>query len=329
MSKLKNALSIAFNAQTASFAQLRYSLEKELHPLKFVSLELSKQCNLACRHCYMEAGEPSPEELSFSEITNFVNMLKTNYGRRIFLSLTGGEPLCRKDIFEILAYIKKQGLRSGIVSNGLLLTEEIIKRLQALVDSISISLDGLEEGHNYLRQGKVFAQTVENIKLTRASGIRSLSIKTGLYKGNLAEIEELSYLIESIEPDIWHVFPVEPFGRGALNTALLLSRAEYVQLHSMFRKFSRERKLIIIFAEESLSQGSLLAANTQQQKQCSAGITSCAVLYNGEVVNCVCSRAVPQGNIRSADFSLIWEKGFLDNRKGHYCSCGKHYYEKS
>ena len=123
--------------------------------------------------------------------------------------------------------MKSLGFNVSLSTNGILLNEYIIKFLKNNILGLSISLDGLENTHNYLRQSDVFNKTLENIKLCKKNNIKALCIKTAVYKKNLNKLKDLYEIIKNIEPDEWHLFAVEPIGRGEINKKEILSLMEY------------------------------------------------------------------------------------------------------
>ena len=127
---------------------------KELHPLKQLFWECTLRCNLHCKHCgsdckRMAAVEDMPAEdflRTVDSITPYVNPNKVS------IIITGGEPLMREDLEKVGLALYRRGYPWGMVSNGLYLTKERLQRLMAAgLHSITISLDGFAEDHNWLR----------------------------------------------------------------------------------------------------------------------------------------------------------------------------------
>ena len=118
--------------------------------------ECTLTCNAKCKHCGSSAenkkydGELSTEEIknAFKQIANDMDSSK------ILINVTGGEPLVRKDLFEVMKYASKElGFHLGMTTNGMLLTDEnILKLKKANMETISISIDGLRETHDRFRQ---------------------------------------------------------------------------------------------------------------------------------------------------------------------------------
>lgn len=136
-----------------------------LVPLVFVT----DRCNLRCRFCDLWKTPESckDRELRTGDYLTLMRELK-ELGA-VIVSVSGGEPLLRPDIFEIMHEIKRQNMVSHICTNGTLLTRDAVRGFrEAHLDTISISLDSWEPSmHNFLRGGAVFERVKESITLLR------------------------------------------------------------------------------------------------------------------------------------------------------------------
>lgn len=309
-----------------------YHLDKKRHPLRLVSLEVTRECNLQCRHCYACAeNAPSRDELRYEEICQAVDSIRSTFRTGVQFAVTGGEPLVRTDIGDILRHIKSQGFRSGLVTNGLLLTQEKLDVLEDTVDAISISLDGFEESHNYLRGARVFDRTLDALRLCAGSGKVKVGVKTAVYGKNLGELSRLADLLEQLGVSRWHLFPVEPLGRGKEQKDLLLSEKECRLLRSFVSQARAARNLDLSFSEEERIGIGKKICYYCTEKRCRAGVTSLAILYNGDIVSCVngSDHALDvQGNVRDGEIAAVWEDGFTWNRSPEFRACSSHYVER-
>ncbi|MFZ6017315.1 MAG: radical SAM protein [Nitrospirota bacterium] len=114
--------------------------------------EVTSACNLRCIHCHVSSGESHPDELTTQEGFQLLSEI-TSIKEFRMLVLTGGEPLVHNDIFELINYGKKLGLRFVIATNGTLINEEIVLRLKENgVVGVAISLDSsIPQVHNSIR----------------------------------------------------------------------------------------------------------------------------------------------------------------------------------
>ena len=124
------------------------------HPeLRNLFFELTTACNEHCFHCGSNCAVPQPDELTTEEFKGILDQIKEDFGtKRTFLSITGGEPLLRRDFFDIMSHAKALGFRWGMTSNATLITKEVAHKLaEAGMKTISVSIDGLPETHDALR----------------------------------------------------------------------------------------------------------------------------------------------------------------------------------
>jgi len=123
--------------------------QRTKHPLTYLFWECTLKCNLGCQHCGSSCGleNKSQEELSTDEIKNvFASIAKDFDPKQIIIAVTGGEPLLRKDLFEVMKYANELGFSWGMVTNGTLLSTKIVEKMkEAIMSTISISLDGLKK----------------------------------------------------------------------------------------------------------------------------------------------------------------------------------------
>lgn len=125
-------------------------------------IKVTNRCNLRCSYCYADSGEGEANELTIEEIENLLIELKPkNYNKIV---ITGGDPLMRKDIVEILKTCKKYG-KVQILTNGTIGNAELYREIMEIVDAIQISLDSYEEIHHDKNRGKgSFVRAVNTVK---------------------------------------------------------------------------------------------------------------------------------------------------------------------
>ena len=111
-----------------------YEYRQELYKkpiLRDLFLEVTSRCNARCEHCGSSCGDFIPkDEISADELKKALLDISKHYNANdILLNVTGGEPLVRKDLFEIMDYANKLGFRWGLTSNGMLINDEILKKM--------------------------------------------------------------------------------------------------------------------------------------------------------------------------------------------------------
>ena len=144
-------------------------------------LEVTLRCNAKCEHCGSSCGGIIPkDEISAEQLKKTLLEIHEKYGApNVFLTVTGGEPLMRKDLFDIMKYAVSLGFRWGMTTNGMLIDEEVIEKMRDTnFESISISLDGLKETHESFRKVPgSFKKIMKAIKLLQnLETLKSLQI---------------------------------------------------------------------------------------------------------------------------------------------------------
>ena len=186
------------------------------------------QCNLRCKHCYENAGGPKRPELSTEEAKQVLDILsKIACIGLPALSFSGGEPLARKDFFELAAYAKKRIGYVSIASNGTLITNDNAKRIKdAGIDYAEISIDGATpQVHDEFRGiPGAFERAMEGVKNCIEEGIDTC-IATTIHRDNLSELNKLIELSKQLGVRFMH-FNYIPTGRAKAYVELDLTPDE-------------------------------------------------------------------------------------------------------
>ncbi|MDH5753790.1 MAG: radical SAM protein [Candidatus Bathyarchaeota archaeon] len=186
------------------------------------------QCNLKCKHCYENAGGKKRTELSTDEAKHVLDTLSRIAGIGLpALSFSGGEPLARKDFFELAAYAKKRIVYVSIASNGTLITRDYAKRIKdAGVDYVEISVDGATpQVHDEFRGiPGAFERTMEGVKNCIEEGL-DVCIATVLHRDNMAELDKIIGLAKQLGARLMH-FNYIPTGRAKAYVELDLTPDE-------------------------------------------------------------------------------------------------------
>lgn len=175
---------------------------------------ITYSCNLRCKHCYAEAGNPGYYEMDTVEAKKCIDKF-ARWGV-VVLALSGGEPLVRRDIFELVRLSIDQGIYTAIATNGVLLTKEMCKTLRSAgVEYVQISLDGARpETHDAFRGVTgMFDKTVKGIKNAVAEGF-FVNVATTVTQYNLTEVPQIIELCESLGVKWFMMYNFIPTGRG-------------------------------------------------------------------------------------------------------------------
>ncbi|MBI5745520.1 MAG: radical SAM protein [Nitrospirae bacterium] len=189
-------------------------VEKEYLP-RLVFWETTKGCNLRCIHCRATAlDHMSPDDLSTREGFDLLDQIRS-FSRPIIV-LSGGEPLYRKDIFDIASYGTEKGLRMVLATNGTMVTKEIAKKIvDSGIKRVSISIDGGKAGtHDDFRKiPGSFDEAMRGFSNLKELGM-SLQINTTIAKHNYKELPEILDLALRLGVDALHTFLLVPVGCG-------------------------------------------------------------------------------------------------------------------
>ncbi len=289
------------------------------HPkLTNLFIEVTLNCNANCQHCGSRcSNKVQEEELDAKYIKKALDSIANKYdASKILLNITGGEPLIRKDLFDIMDYAVKLGFKWGMTSNGILINDKILKQLEETkMNTVSISLDGLKETHESFRNVPgSFDIIIRNIKkLQTLPTIQTVQVTTVVNKKNINELEEMYKLMQDINIQSWRVINVDPIGNAKDNNEILLDKEDYKYLFN-FIKEKREENLM------SVEYGCAHYLGIELEKElrnnyfiCAAGLYVAIILNNGDISICPDvegKRDFAQGNIKHDDFVDVWENKF-------------------
>lgn len=177
----------------------RPPIKKSAEPsLRYLEMQITRKCNLRCRHCYI--GPPEDIELPLQKIRYIFDEFDEMQGLRLLI--TGGEPLLHVDFAEINSVLPDYFFRKILFTNGLLLTKDILKILN--VDEIQISIDGLESGHDELRGKSAFKKTMGAVNMAIDAGY-PVSVSTMVHSKNLQDFDEMERIFKGLGIREWTV----------------------------------------------------------------------------------------------------------------------------
>ncbi|MCW5979266.1 MAG: radical SAM protein [Bryobacteraceae bacterium] len=296
------------------------------HRPRLVFWELTTGCNLRCIHCRASATElMSPQDLSYSECCHVVDEI-AEYAPLI-LVLSGGEPLWRRDVFDIARRAKSKGLRVALATNGTLVDEAMALRIHdAGIERVSISLDGADHAtHDTFRghQG-AFHSAIRGIKCLNELGV-STQINTTVSRHNEHQLPDILKLAQDLDVDAFHMFLLVPVGCGlTIQDEQAVTGADAERILNWFYERSLDSRLELkatcaphyyrIMRQrraESRRAGESVPELAREgmhavTKGCLAGAAVCFVSHQGEVYPCG-YLPVSAGNLRHDRFRDVWE----------------------
>lgn len=183
--------------------------------LRRLQYEVNLTCNLECAHCYCSASPRAPHGQSTAFVESIIDQAAAM--GVLFFDVTGGEPLVRRDVYDLLARIQRRGMLSTLYTNATLVDDEVADRLAAIgVPAVNTSLDArTPELHDEIRgKPRAFERTIRGIRALKARGIR-VAVTFCASRRNAHEAEPLSrFLNDELGVDV-RVDRVIPAGRGA------------------------------------------------------------------------------------------------------------------
>ena len=286
-----------------------------LKPFSFVSWLATYECNFRCPFCEASAGRAAENELTTAEATALLDDLAQMGVRRLVIS--GGEPLVRRDLMDIMDHGRKKGLRFGLVTNSYLVDTlwDRLKRFQYFL--YFTSLDGLPEYHDANRRRGSFRKAMEALDLFATLGVRTRMINTVLHSDNVDQLEELYPLIKHSAANRWHIAPIVDVGRYEDRKKYGLDDRILKYVVGFIDRHRQERDLTIDLAEACSYIGFFHKRPVGRPFFCGAGLTRCSIMPDGEVLGChnVYDHSFSEGNIRDKAFSRIWKQNFTRFRE--------------
>ncbi|NOR13331.1 MAG: radical SAM protein [Candidatus Aminicenantes bacterium] len=201
----------------------------------FVTIAVTYKCQSRCEHCYSDSPtRPPEEELTSEELKSVIRQVRGLGAMAVHFS--GGEPLLRKDVFDLVSYARSLGLQTRVNTNGILLNEENVKRLKAAgLTECGVSLDSADPAvHNKLRGTKdLHEQTIRGIRMLRKHGV-TCRIMTVALKGSIPEgVEKTISLGRSL--DASYMYILLPIASGGWDGAYeqILNSHERAQIRAL------------------------------------------------------------------------------------------------
>ncbi len=281
--------------------------------------EVTTACNLRCIHCHARSDKPARDELTTNEGKRLIDEFAKVSEFRM-LVYTGGEPLMRPDLFELLHHSKRASLTNVIATNGTLITEDVAFKLKdAGVIAAAVGLDSTQpDVHNYIRQrNDAFERAMRGIHALKKAGIL-LQINIAAMKYNLSELEDLIELANNEGAGIGLMYQLLPVGRGSNIEEETLKTEENRWLMETLARKQRDISTIFepvagpqywpyLMQQNGKSNGIWLKLAEHVFHGCAAGRGFVYIKANGDVWPCPFV-PVNAGNVRDAPFEEIWRQ---------------------
>lgn len=290
-----------------------------------IAWESTHACNFACGHCRAQAQKlPDSNQLTTQEALSLVDQIA--HLCKPVLIISGGDPLQRKDIFEIASHASSCGIRVVMSPSGSDITPDVIEKMKASgVKMISISLDGSRPDihDNFRHMHGAFELAMKNMTYAR-QGDLPFRVNTTVTQHNLHDLSEILKLAAEVCAKEWDVFMLVPTGRGKVE--MEISPSQYEETLQFIYNASRASPIPIKMTCAPQYMRVIAQKQHQQQREpaqlptrggrptggrgCMAGNGFCFISHIGEVFGCG-FLPIPAGNIRQQSFKQIYQQSPL------------------
>lgn len=268
---------------------------------RLVAWELTRSCPLHCRHCRAAARhEPYPGELTLDEIRAVLDDISAAY--RPIVILTGGEPMLRPDLYDIIAHTKRAGLRPVLATCGTLLTIDAARRLRgAGIERISVSIDGPDAASHDAFRGVpgAFDGSMAGLAAAREAGL-PFQINTTVTRRNVGSLEQILALAVAAGAVAFHPFLLVPTGRGKELRGETLDAAEYERVLNRIYELQRDAPIPFkptcaphyyrVLRQREQAAGRAVTPQTHgldtRSKGCMGGVSFAFISHVGKVQIC-------------------------------------------
>lgn len=311
-----------------------YRIQTSGYPLSQLFWECTQRCNFSCIHCGSDCKVSSQiKDMPFEDFRKVLESIRKEMDvSSLTINITGGEPLVRKDLEACGRAIYDMGIAWGIVTNGWLLTEDRFRSLlKAGIHSMTISLDGIGEVHDWMRGRKgAYGRAVEAISLVcryNEAAARSVSylgfsrlspadavafdVVTCVNRRSLEQLQDIKTELIRLGVRHWRLFTIFPVGRAARYPELQMDKEEFHRLMHFIRETRKEGLIDAEYACEGFL-GEYEGEVRNTFFSCQAGISIGSVLADGSIGACASIRSdYTQGNIYDGDdFMEVWKSRY-------------------
>lgn len=273
-------------------------------------IEITRKCNLRCKHCLNSSGLELDDNLSDEEIKKLIVQL-SNAGIQE-IRFTGGEPLTHNSIYDFISLATNNGIYVSIGTNGTLITENIAKKLKkAGLKKAVLSLDGTKERHDFIRGLGNFDKTFKAIDYLKENNI-DVKVNSVIMKNNIEEVIELAKIMNDNKTDFFIRRFIES-GRGSLLEGNTLTFNDYLYVNERLKYLLDKDKYVrghyIRLSDNSKNTRINIPFNIKLS--CKVGQRALVILPNGLIHFCgflAAQNFPPIGNVREInDFKFFWD----------------------
>lgn len=292
-----------------------YNNAVQRHELRTLFWECTLRCNLSCRHCGSDCRvDVEEQDMPLADFLRLLDEEVTPHvdPSRVLIIFSGGEVLVRRDLEEAGREVTRRGYMWGMVTNGMGLTRERLASLVAAgLRSVSVSFDGFEDAHNYIRQNTLSFQRARNaIGYIREIEGLTYDVITCVTPMMVNRLEEWRDFLISEGITRWRIFSIFPAGRAKRDESLHLNEEQFRYVMEFIRRTRKDGRIKLNYACEGFL-GGYEAEVRDHFYMCNAGISVASIRVNGDISGCTSVRAnYTQGNIYRDSFWEVWQNRF-------------------
>jgi len=288
-----------------------------------IQWHLTEKCNLKCTHCYQNGY--GSDELTLDEIQSVIREISStlNIWQKAYdldfspsVNITGGEPLLRNDLYDIIASFKNIEFDIYLLTNGILIDSQIAEKLFDLgVKGVQVSIEGPENIHDAIRGKNSFKRSIRGIKLLKNAGLE-VTLNATVSEINADHLVETVDLASGLGVSRLGFSRLVPSGRGKALLKDMMKTSEVENLYRKIFSIETDNGLEIVTGDPVASQ---FRNNTGIKDcgdialgGCAAGISGLTIMPDGTVVPCR-RLPVPIGNVRKDSLREIWSMSSVLN----------------
>jgi AdoMet-dependent heme synthase len=314
----------------------------------FIQWHLTERCNLRCRHCYQTTAGSAEMDLgeiaeTADEVSDMLKRWAESYDLSFLPSftVTGGEPLVRKDLFDILHLLSNTGFETYLLTNGTLIDREAARRLKDTITGIQVSIEGPEAVHDSIRGAGTFARAVAGVKEMVTVGI-PVSLNATISRMNAHHLPALIALGRNLGVKKVGFSRLVPQGNGAALSDSMLTAGEVLTTYRSLLSLGNDGVEVstgdplATILDAPITDSGVIPVGGRGRKPlrdagavpvggCAAGISGLTILADGTVTPCR-RLPIPLGNVRKDSLRQIWAESpilsDLRDRSKYTGNCG-------
>ena len=296
------------------------------HPLRQIQWEATRRCDMECLHCGSNCTLSDDDyELTKNEIVGAFESIASHYDASSLelLSITGGEPLLRTDLPNIIRRLRALGFSHiTIQTNGNRLNDDpglLSTLVDAGISGLGLNLDGLRNSHNRLRRRKGHFESMCRLaqRVLQETPLY-LTITTVVSRSNLDDLPHLAKVLSDLSVPRWRLIELQPMGRAHMADVSYLNRKDFRRLVGFVKEINLESAHPDRLSLPAVELGCTGWFGTELEGivrpyiwHCHAGVSTLGIWSNGDIGGCTdIDHRRSEGNVRTDSIPEVWQNRF-------------------